>query len=401
MWHNTRRGHNLIRKRYNTRKFRLNVTNICIIIACVFVVAFASCGIYNMLVSINNNRADNDINNIKPGNKNPIIIETNSSTNIHIYEENNETVEKKFSVAFLGELMMGGSIGENLNYNYMSAFKNISEYTSKADYTVVNLATNVIDLKELKDTKSKYIVTKNIENAFSALGIDGINIANDHMLDFGKSVFKDTVNVLEKDYDLIGLKNKIVYIEKDGIKVALIGVCNEVIGTENEYAEAGIMMYNLKKLQSMIKEAKEKVNTVILLTHLGLENTHTVTSIMSWFYKELINAGADAVMGSHALGLYPVEIYNGKPIIYSMSNLMSDTDYIIGKESGVFTLNIDEKGKLRSMEILPLYVNAKTQTILYSDYNKQTNSNLLEFLSSKLDKSEYKLNNNSLIINLP
>ena len=347
----------------------------------------------------NSNRADNVIN-VKPENKNPIIIETNSSTDVHIYEENNETLEKKFSITFLGELMMGGSIGETLNYNYMSAFKNISEHTSKADYTVVNLATNIIDLKELKDTKSKYIVTKNIENAFSALGVDGINIANDHMLDFGKSVFKDTVNILEKDYDLIGLKNKIVYVEKDGIKIALIGVCNEVIGTESEYTEAGIMMYNLKKLQSMIKEAKEKVNTVILLTHLGLENTHTVTSIMSWFYKELINAGADAVMGSHALGLYPVEIYNGKPIIYSMSNLMSDTDYIIGKESGVFTLNIDEKGKLQSMEILPLYVNAKTQTILYSDYNKQTNSSLLEFLSSKLDKNNYKINNNSLIIKL-
>lgn len=347
----------------------------------------------------NSNRADNVIN-VKPENKNPIIIETNPSTDVHIYEENNETLEKKFSITFLGELMMGGSIGETLNYNYMSAFKNISEHTSKADYTVVNLATNIIDLKELKDTKSKYIVTKNIENAFSALGVDGINIANDHMLDFGKSVFKDTVNILEKDYDLIGLKNKIVYVEKDGIKIALIGVCNEVIGTESEYTEAGIMMYNLKKLQSMIKEAKEKVNTVVLLTHLGLENTHTVTNIMSWFYKELINAGADAVLGSHALGLYPVEIYNSKPIIYSMSNLMSDTDYIIGKESGVFTLNIDEKGKLQSMEILPLYVNAKTQTILYSDYNKQTNSSLLEFLSSKLDKNNYKINNNSLIIKL-
>ena len=45
MWHNTRRGHNLIRKRYSTRKFRLNAVNICIIVACVFVVGFASLGI--------------------------------------------------------------------------------------------------------------------------------------------------------------------------------------------------------------------------------------------------------------------------------------------------------------------------------------------------------------------
>lgn len=296
--------------------------------------------------------------------------------------------------------MMGGNIGKDLGYNYMSAFKNISEHTSKADYTIVNFATNVIDLKELNDTKSKYIVTKNIENAFSALGVDGINIASDHMLDFGKDVFKDTVGLLEQDYDLIGLKNTIVYVEHNGIKVGIIGVCNEVIGTEGQYTDAGIMMYNLKQLKSMIKEAKEKVNTVVLLTHLGLENNHTVTNIMSWFYKELVDAGADAILGSHALGLYPVEIYKNKPIIYSMSNLMSDTDYILGKESGIFTLNLDKDGKIKSLDILPLYVNAKKQTILYSDYNKEANKTLLKYLTNKLDTSMYTIMDNKVEITI-
>lgn len=330
------------------------------------------------------------------------IIETNSITNIHIYEESepNENTNKTFTIAFLGELMMGGKIGQDLNYNYMSAFKNISEYTSKADYTVVNLATNVIDLDKLKDTKSKYIVTKNIENAFSALGVDGINIANDHMLDFGKSVFKDTVAMLKDEYDLIGLKDTIIYAEHNGIKVALIGVCNEVIGSESDYTDAGIMMYNLKKMQAMIKTAKEKVNTVIVLTHLGLENTHTVTSIMSWFYRELVDAGADTVLGSHALGVYPVEIYNGKPIIYSMSNLMNDSDYILAKESGIFTLNINENGKIEGLEILPLYVNAKKQTLLYSDYNKDANDKILKYLTNNLDEKTYKINGNKVEISI-
>lgn len=363
------------------------------------VATFATLGIYTLAKNIHsNNKANN-------------IIETNASTNVTIYEENsnveiyeeqnnNANQNKEFTVAFLGELMMGGEIGENLKYNYMSAFKNIAEYTSKADYTVVNLATNVIDLKTLKDTKSKYIVTRNIENAFSALGVDGINIANDHMLDFGKDVFKDTVKTLKEDYDLIGLNNKTVYVEHDGIKIAIIGVCNEVIGTEGEYTDAGIMMYNMKKLKSMIKEAKKKVNTVVMLTHLGLENTHTVTDIMSWFYKELVDAGADAILGSHALGLYPVEMYKGKPIVYSMSNLMSDTDYLLGKESGIFTLTINKSGKLESLEILPLYVNAKKQTVLYSDYNRKTNGTLLKFLTGNLENNQYKISNNSVIINI-
>ncbi len=361
--------------------------------------------LYKSLPTLNNTiQASNSQNNINNNNNNnenkqPTILETDANTNIQIYEEEQDTQDKKeFSVAFLGEMMMGGEIGTTLGYNYMSAFKNIAEYTSQADYTVVNLGTNVIDLDKLGDTKSKYIVTKSIENAFHALGVDGINVASDHMLDFGKSVFKDTLSILQEDYDLIGLKDKTVYVEKDGIKIALIGVCNEVIGTQWAYTDAGLMMYNLKTLQSMIKEAKKNVNTVILLTHLGFENTHTVTDIMAWFYKELINAGADAVLGSHALGIYPIEIYKDKPIIYSMGNLMSDTDYTLGKESGIFTLNINEEGIINSIEIKPLYINAKKQTLLYKDYDVQANNRLLEYLTSKLDNKMYKIVNNYVVV---
>lgn len=79
---------------------------------------------------------------------------------------------------------------------------------------------------------------------------------------------------------------------------------------------------------------------------------------------------------------------------------MSDTDYLLGKESGIFTLNLDKKGKLTSLEILPLYVNAKKQTLLYSDYNKQTNSTLLQYLTNKLDKDSYLIQDNKVRVNV-
>ena len=391
MWHSTRRGRSLIRKRYNTRKFRLNLVNICIILASLSVIL--TCGVFVYNYTKQNFKANNNLNI-----ENSPIIESNSK--VEIYEEHSNEDEKEFSVAILGELMMGGVIADNLNYNYMSAFKNIAEHTKRADYTILNLATNIIDLEKIKDAKSKYIVTRNIENAFNALGVDGINIANDHILDFGEKIFLDTKDTLKKDYDLIGLKDTITYIEHDGIKVAVIGICNEVIGNQREYTDAGIMMYNLKKVKSMIKEAKQNANTVVLLTHLGLENTHTVTSIMSWFYKELITSGADIVLGSHALGLYPVEIYKGKPIIYSMGYLMSDTNYLLGKETGIFTLELDKSGKLQSLTITPMYINAKKQTLIYSEYNKDMNDKLLKYLTSKLDKESFQINNEKVKIHI-
>ena len=395
MWHDSRRGRNIIKKRYSTRKIKLNIVSISVAIACLSVAIFAIFGIYKLS---SNNSNENVVANNTEKEDNNIIIEKNSI--IKIYDEETTEINKSFKLTFLGEMMMGGEIGENLNYNYMSAFKNITEYTSKSDYTVVNLGTNIIDLKEIKDSKSKYIVTKNILNAFNALGVDGINIANDHIMDFDTTILDETKSYIKDDYDLIGLKNTIIYAEHDGIKVAIIGVCNEVIGSQGTYTDAGIMMYNLKTLKSMIKEAKKNVNTVIMLTHLGLENTYMITNVMSWFYRELIDAGADIVLGDHALGIFPVEIYNEKPIIYSMGYLMSDTDYLIGKETGIFSLYVNEEGVIESIEIIPLYVNAKTQTILYSDYNKEASNKLIQTLVQQLDKKTYKISGDRLVITL-
>lgn len=292
--------------------------------------------------------------------------------------------------------MMGGVIGDNLAYNYMSAFKNIAEYTAKADYTICNLTTNIIDLNKIEDAKSKYIVTKKALNALNALGVDGVNLASDHMLDFGIDVFTDTKNMLKEDYDLIGLKNSITYIEKDGIKVAVIGVTNEIIGNGKDFADAGIMTYNLKKLKSMIKEAKQNANTVILMTHLGLENSHTITNVMSWFYRELIDYGADIVLGSHALGVYPIEKYNSKYIVYSMGYFMHDTDYEIGKKGSIFNLNIDKEGNLKEVKITPTYINAKKQTILYKDYSEMKNAEFLKYLTSNV--KDYSVVENTVIL---
>ena len=334
-------------------------------------------------------------------NEQSALVNSNKVDKVQIYEEP-EVVdeEKEFSINFLGEIIMTVDIGKTLNYNYQSAFRSISDVATKADYTAINLGTNIVKLDEIKDTSSKYIANHNILNAFNALGVDGVNLATDHMLDFGKDVFKDTKNILVTDYDLIGLKDSVVYIEHDGIKAAIIGVCNEVIGLQSNYTDAGLMMYNLKNLKSMIKEAKKNVNTVIVLTHLGLENTHTITDIMAWFYRTLIDYGADVVLGDHALGIYPLEIYKDKPIVYSMGYIMSDTNYTSGKQGGIFNITLDEKGYLKNMEITPLYINAKKQTLLYSDYDKEKGKKVLQNISKDLNKDMYTLTDEKLIVNL-
>ena len=323
----------------------------------------------------------------------------NSNTNL-----NNDTKaeEKYFSLIALGEIMMGNVDSKN----YSLSFKDVSEVAKDADYTVTSLTTNIVDLKKIEDPKSKYIVNKNILKAFNALGVDGVNVASDHMLDFGKNIFNGTTSILtEAKLDIIGIQDDIIYAEHDGIKVALIGVSNEIIGSYSNFMAAKIWVYDnyMIKIKEAIKKAKESADTVVLITHLGSENSHEVTSVMEWFYHELVNAGADLVLGNHALGVYPIEIYKGVPIIYSLGYFIHDTSYDIGKKSGIFKFNIDVKGKIKSLEFTPTYI-TESGVKLYSEYNKEEALEFMKYVGnySNLDEDirsyDIKFNAKSMTI---
>lgn len=279
----------------------------------------------------------------------------------------------------MGELQFGGQVRKNLNDNYMLGIKNITKYTKNSNYTIATLGTNILRTDKIADNiTSKYVVSNQVINAIEALGIDGLNIATDHMLDHKKEIFDITKGILEENnIDILGLENSVIYVENDGIKIAIIGVLNEVIGTETTYTKAGIFMYNLDKLKTAITAAKNKVNTVILMTHLGYENEHTVTKVMSWFYKKLIDMGADAVIGSHSLGIHSVELYKNKPIIYSLGYFISDTDYEIGKKSGILTLSFNETGKIKTIEMIPTYIKDKKEVVPLTEIDE---TNALSFM---------------------
>lgn len=302
---------------------------------------------------------------------------------------------KTFTFIALGEIMMGG-----MNTSYSLKFKDVAEIARDADYTFASLTTNVVDLEKIEEPKSKYVVTRNIINAFTALGIDGVNVASDHMLDFGTNVFKNTKSILaDAKLDVIGLQDDIIYAENNGIKVAFIGVTNEVIGSYSEYIEAGIWVYDsyMIKIKEAIKKAHQTADAVVVITHLGSENRHEETSIMSWFYHELVNAGANLVLGNHALGVYPIEIYEGTPIIYSLGYFMHDTNYEIGKKSGIFkfTLNID--GKIESLEFTPTYI-TEDGVQLYAEYDYEAATEFMKYIGkNKLLNKDNELYNTKIL----
>jgi poly-gamma-glutamate synthesis protein (capsule biosynthesis protein) len=216
-------------------------------------------------------------------------------------------------------------------------------------------------------------------------------------------MFNTTIETLKNnDINVIGLENDIVYAEKDGIRVAIIGINNVVIGSARDYIDAGMYIYDLGKLKNSILEARTKADTVIVMTHYGKENVHEITDVMRWFAREIVKAGADIVLGGHSLGIYPVEEYEGKLIIYSLGYLMHDTTKEIGKKSAIFDIDVSVDGKIQEVRILPTYIKNKNTVKLYKEINQKECDAFLKQLKDGSQLTNYTSNivNDKLAITL-
>jgi poly-gamma-glutamate synthesis protein (capsule biosynthesis protein) len=305
-------------------------------------------------------------------------------------------------INFLGEIMMGGNVTTNLKYNYVSAFKDIYSLTRLSDFTYANFSTNITNLDKIEDAKSKYLVTKEIVSGLNALGLDAVSIASDHMTDFTKDIFKSTTNILEENNIFVaGRENMPVYLEKGNKKIAIISTNSVIIGTSRNYTNYGISIYSRENIKKNISEAKQVADVVIVDVHWGREYTYGVTDQMRNIATASIDDGADMVIGTHALGVYPVVKYKDKPIIYSTGYLIGDSDYNVAKESFIFNVDISKYAKIDCITMTPIYIDNMSKVKLYKDYdNDKATLYLNQFNSWQIDNSlDSRIDDSKIIVN--
>lgn len=238
-------------------------------------------------------------------------IQDSQKSDNNNYSENTNT---SMDLMVLGEIMMGGKVTTNLDYNYLMAFKDIYDLTKKSDFTYANLSTNITNLDKIEDAKTNYLVTKNILSAFNALGLDALSIATDHITDYPSEIIKNTEKLLEENSIYVaGKKDMPMYFEKDGKKIAIVSTNSVIIGTKENYTKNGISVYDEDNIKKNIQEAKKMADFVIVDIHWGKgESSFGVTTQMEEMSRYVIDNGADLVMGTHAIGIQPISIYNRK-----------------------------------------------------------------------------------------
>jgi uncharacterized membrane protein (UPF0127 family) len=266
-------------------------------------------------------------NIINSQNKPYFYIHTTSTNN---YSKIDKKEYKDIKILFVGDIMMTRSVEariKSLNKKFIFPFLNILDYLRSFDYVIANLEGAISDKGVKIGSKYSFRMKPDVAEALSKTNINVVNLANNHIFDYGKIAFEDTLKNLEKNnIKYFGNSYEPLIIEKEGIKIGFLGFSDFLKHLEVKENKIGIAVVN-DNLSEIIKKAKEKVDILIVSFHWGEEYKKIANERQRKLAKIAIDSGADLVIGHHPHVIQDIEKYKGKFIFYSLGNFIFDQNF--------------------------------------------------------------------------
>lgn len=198
---------------------------------------------------------------------------------------------------------------------------------------------------------------------------DLLSLANNHAMDYGVKGLNETKALLDKagiqhsgaGSNVAEAIRPTIKTLPNGIRVGMIsylafmstgGLWKCTPATSKTPGLAGLDLgANPKheRVKAIVKAAKKNCDFLIVALHWGIERQNKPTKYQIDLGRNFINSGADVVLGAHPHRLQGREIYKGKPILYSMGNLISP----LPAASAIYTLRFDGT-KFSSWDIRPM-----------------------------------------------
>lgn len=276
-----------------------------------------------------------------------------------------------YSISFCttGDLIFWREVADYIDKNGgASALENIAEHLAAADVTIANVESPLSnDESEPIIDKDVYIIGRpsaieGIKNS----GIDLASLANNHIMDYTGPALKDTLEAL----DGAGVKHagagmteaeaeKPAEMEVDGVSIAFFSwtdiVPDYFLAHEDEPGVVSARM-NMADACKRVREAKATHDIVIVSMHWGVEYEDYITDyLQSEPAHQLVDAGADVIVGNHPHVMEGIEFYKGSLIAYAHGNCVFWQKYDHTHESILVNFDMTDEG-IKNVVVTPLYL---------------------------------------------
>jgi poly-gamma-glutamate synthesis protein (capsule biosynthesis protein) len=241
------------------------------------------------------------------------------------------------------------------------------------DLTIVNVECPVSDEGAQIAKEFSFHGTPAALPAMHEAGVDVGSLANNHAYDRGPDALVDSVRNLDREgIAPVGAgKDKDAALEPAffdlrGWRVAVLGFDEvldplyEVAGPDKPGTAAG---HDFSLMLRAVERAKADADLVIVMIHWGVELDTQPRDYQVSEGHRLIDAGADMIFGAHSHRLQPFDVYEGKPIFWSLGNFVWPNFSAAGSTTAVAEVTVRPDGTIKA-RALPAYIAASGHPVL-------------------------------------
>ena len=311
---------------------------------------------------------------------------------------------KKVNIRAVGDIMLGRGVGGRIQGDYIYPFKKVGDFLKDADITFANLEMSISNRGQKLIGKGVWLQAdpKSVEG-LKYIGLDVANIANNHILDFNDIAMFDTIDILDENNILhIGAGARLkearqpAVVTIEGVRVGFLGYTDlyqygyGVPGQEAlRYLEAkedaaGVAPLKYDLIKEDVEALREDVDILVVSLHWGTEESFVVSPEQRTLAHKILDDGADLILGHHPHQLQGIEIYNQKPIVYSMGNFIFDQNDKENNETVIVDVDFTD-GKLSRFEVVPCKIVGKKQTVFAGEEDGTHILGYLKAFSEELD----------------
>lgn len=156
--------------------------------------------------------------------------------------------------------------------------------------------------------------------------VDVVCLANNHIFDYDEQGILDTINVCQQnEIETLGIVSRPdgeahwLIKEVKGKKIGFLNYCEHEFSVR-EKNRLGASGYDLIEAYYDIEKIRPLVDWLIVIYHGGNEYYPLPQPSLKKAFHFLADIGADAVIGHHTHVYSGYEIYNNKPLVYSLGN---------------------------------------------------------------------------------
>src|SRR5699024_3484538 len=271
-------------------------------------------------------------------------------------------MDNTVSITAVGDVLLHGRVygglGKKSGYTFDEQLQNVKNLIGNSNINIANLETVIGGNEMGLSGFPRFNAPVEIASSLKKLGIDIVNLANNHIMDKGEEGILKTIDNLEQ----VGMEYVGAYKSEEdnlqlriyninNLKICIIGYTQGLNG--HKLPQSKEYLANILKDQSLVKvrrtieriKRKEHVDVIIANVHFGSEYRLLPNSRQDEIAHTFAEGGADIILGHHPHVLQPPKwienSFGDKSFVaYSLGNFFSGQNGLHRQVGAVLSINV-------------------------------------------------------------